>query len=129
MAAIMRDEPPELSESGRNISSALDHIVKHCLEKDRDNRFQSARDIAFNLSEQSSPTVASGAQLAAPPTEKRKILIAVAAIVVLAVAGVFLLRRTHPGVSSAWLYSRSRIWDRPRTTTSPTASRMRYGES
>jgi serine/threonine protein kinase/tetratricopeptide (TPR) repeat protein len=101
MAAIMRDEPAELSESGRNISSALDHIVKHCLEKDRDNRFQSARDIAFNLSEQSSPTVASGAQLAAPPTEKRKILIAVAAIVVLAVAGVFLLRRTHPGVGEA----------------------------
>src|SRR6202162_2534785 len=59
MAAIMRDEPPELSESGRNISPALDHIVKHCLEKDRDNRFQSARDIAFSLSERASPAVTS----------------------------------------------------------------------
>ena len=44
-------EPPELTQSGRNISPALDHIVRHCLEKDRDNRFQSARDIAFALSE------------------------------------------------------------------------------
>jgi eukaryotic-like serine/threonine-protein kinase len=35
MAAIMRDEPPELTRSGQNISPALDHIVKHCLEKDR----------------------------------------------------------------------------------------------
>jgi len=40
MAAIMRDEPTELSESGRNISPALGHLVRHCLEKDRDNRFQ-----------------------------------------------------------------------------------------
>ena len=67
MAAILRDEPPELSESGRNISPALDRIVKHCLEKDRDRRFQSARDIAFNLSEQSSPTGPSGAREDAPP--------------------------------------------------------------
>ena len=51
MAAILKEEPPELSGSGRNISPALDHVVKHCLEKDRDNRFQSAKDIAFALSE------------------------------------------------------------------------------
>ena len=36
MAAIMKDEPPELTHSGRNISPALDHIVRHCLEKDRE---------------------------------------------------------------------------------------------
>ena len=67
MAAIMRDEPPELSESGRNISPALDRIVKHCLEKDRDHRFQSASDIAFNLLEQSSTSGTSGARETAPP--------------------------------------------------------------
>jgi serine/threonine protein kinase len=101
MAAIMRDEPPELSESGRNISPALDHIVGHCLEKDRDNRFQSAKDIAFALSEQSSPTVTSGAQVAAAPTGKRKKFIAAAILFVLAVAGDFLLRRTHKGVGES----------------------------
>src|SRR5262249_24816652 len=47
MAAILRDEPPELSGSGRNISPALDHIVRHCLEKNQNERFQSARDIVF----------------------------------------------------------------------------------
>src|SRR3984893_18620648 len=67
MAAIMRDEPPELSESGRNVSPALDRIVKHCLEKHREHRFQSARDIAFNLSEQFSPTATGGPREAAPP--------------------------------------------------------------
>jgi serine/threonine protein kinase/tetratricopeptide (TPR) repeat protein len=101
IAAIMRDEPPELSESGRNISLALDHIVKHCLEKDRDNRFQSAKDVVFALSEASGPTTTSGAQLAAPPTGKNKVLIAVSAIVILAVAGVLLMRRPHRGRGEA----------------------------
>ena len=101
MAAIMRDEPPELSESGRNISPALDHIVKHCLEKDRDNRFQSAKDVVFTLSEASGPTTTSGAQLAAPPARKGIVLVAVAAIVILAVAGVLLLRRPHRGGGEA----------------------------
>ncbi len=42
--------------TGRNISPALDHIVKHCLEKEPGNRFQSAKDIAFALSEASGAT-------------------------------------------------------------------------
>src|SRR5712691_9511967 len=77
MAAIMRDEPPELSESGRNISPALDRIVKHCLEKDRESRFQTARDIAFSLSEQFSPPVTSGAREIAPPISSQGLRIAV----------------------------------------------------
>ena len=77
MAAIMRDEPPELSESGRNISPALDRIVKHCLEKDRDRRFQSARDIAFNLLEQSSPIGSSSAREVAPPISQAGFWVAV----------------------------------------------------
>ena len=66
MAAILRDEPPDVLESGRNISPALDRIVRHCLEKDRDQRFQSARDIVFNLSEYSSSPVLNGAGEGAP---------------------------------------------------------------
>ena len=104
MAAILMQEPPELTQSGRNISPALDHIVKHCLEKDRDNRFQSAKDVAFAVSEQSSSSVvsaASGAQLAALPVRKSKTPIAVIAVVVLAVAGVLLLRRPYRGGGEA----------------------------
>jgi TolB-like protein/tetratricopeptide (TPR) repeat protein len=106
MAAIMRDEPPELTQSGRNVSPALDHIVRHCLEKDRENRFQTAKDVAFALSEASAPTTTSGAQVVAAPDGKKKVLIAVAAIVVLAVAGVFLLRRPHPGGGEAGFVKR-----------------------
>jgi TolB-like protein/tetratricopeptide (TPR) repeat protein len=95
MAAILNDEPPELTASGRNISPALDHVVKHCLEKDRDHRFQSARDIAFALSEASSPAVTSGGQVVSRPMGRRKFLIAAGLITVFALASVFLLRRSH----------------------------------
>jgi TolB-like protein/Tfp pilus assembly protein PilF len=71
IAAILMQEPPELLGSGRNIPPALEHIVKHCLEKDRDNRFQSARDIAFALGEASSGSAAAPATPAAQPARSR----------------------------------------------------------
>ena len=104
MAAIMRDEPPELSGSGRTIPVALDHIVRHCLEKDRDSRFQSARDITFALSEASdaTPAITTGAQAPAPsPGGKRLFWIAGAAIVLLAVGSLLLSRRAKTAGSAA----------------------------
>jgi Tol biopolymer transport system component len=45
MAAILNDEPPELTTS----PGELHHIVAHCLEKELAARFQSAQDLAFQL--------------------------------------------------------------------------------
>ena len=102
VTAILRDEPPELTESGRNISLALDQIVRHCLEKNRDDRFQSAKSIASALTEASGPTTTSGVQLPAPPTRRRTIPIAAAAVLtVLAAAGAFLLFRSLRGGGEA----------------------------
>src|SRR5262249_45600055 len=49
MSAILKEDPPELSATNRNFSPGLERIVRHCLEKSPDERFQSARDLAFNL--------------------------------------------------------------------------------
>jgi serine/threonine protein kinase/Tol biopolymer transport system component len=49
MSAILKEDPPELIETNRNVSPALERIVRHCLEKNPAERFQSARDVAFNL--------------------------------------------------------------------------------
>ncbi len=46
MAAILREDPAELPES---VSPALRQIVWHCLEKDPEHRFHSARDLGFAL--------------------------------------------------------------------------------
>jgi eukaryotic-like serine/threonine-protein kinase len=62
MSAILKEDPAELKESGRNIPAALDRIVGHCLEKNPAERFQSAGDVGFALralaESGSSPTVA-----------------------------------------------------------------------
>ena len=49
MAATLRDEAPDLSESGPDVPPELARIVEHCLEKSPEERFQSARDLAFAL--------------------------------------------------------------------------------
>src|SRR5262245_21252686 len=49
MSAILRDDPPELSDSGKTIPFELARVIRHCLEKDADQRFESARDLAFDL--------------------------------------------------------------------------------
>jgi Tol biopolymer transport system component len=49
MNAILKEEPPDLLESGKKISPALERIVRHCLEKSPEARFQSVGDIAFDL--------------------------------------------------------------------------------
>lgn len=49
MSAILKEDPPELSETARNVPPGLERIVRHCLEKNPAQRFQSARDLAFDL--------------------------------------------------------------------------------
>ncbi|MCI0413803.1 protein kinase, partial [bacterium] len=68
MAAILNHDPPELSATGADIPPELDRLILHCLEKDPENRFQSARDLTFDLKE-----IASGVRLTKPlkrPEEK-----------------------------------------------------------
>jgi serine/threonine protein kinase/tetratricopeptide (TPR) repeat protein len=58
MAAILNDEPPDLTEAKPDVPPALARIVHRCLEKLPECRFQSAHDLAFALEathEQSGP--------------------------------------------------------------------------
>ena len=67
-SAILKEDPPDLLSSGRNVPAALDRIVRHCLEKDPEHRFQSARDLAFHL--ESSATISESGVKAALPLPK-----------------------------------------------------------
>ncbi|MFL6247840.1 MAG: WD40 repeat domain-containing serine/threonine protein kinase, partial [Thermoanaerobaculia bacterium] len=49
LSAILKEDPPDLAEVLPNVPPALERLVRRCLEKDREVRFQSARDLAFNL--------------------------------------------------------------------------------
>jgi serine/threonine protein kinase len=49
MGAILRDEPGPLHEKDPSFPESLDRIIQHCLEKNPEQRFQSARDLGFAL--------------------------------------------------------------------------------
>jgi eukaryotic-like serine/threonine-protein kinase len=74
MSAILKEEPPELSESARNVAPALERIVRHCLEKNPAQRFQSASDVAFSLEALTEISTASksGAQAIPAPAPARR---------------------------------------------------------
>jgi serine/threonine protein kinase/Tol biopolymer transport system component len=70
MSAILKEDPPELSETNRNVSPALERIVRHCLEKNPAERFQSTRDVAFNLDALTDISTPSRSGVRAIPEEK-----------------------------------------------------------
>jgi eukaryotic-like serine/threonine-protein kinase len=49
MSAILKEDPPDLSVTNQSISPGLERIVRHCLEKNPEQRFHSAHDVAFDL--------------------------------------------------------------------------------
>ena len=125
LAAILKEEPPELSQSGRNISPADGHVVKHCLEKDRSDRFQSAKDIAFALSQTSGPAATTGGQARAPAGVATKAVAAITAVALLVFAGIVLFRRPNKPLTEASGPKRIAVLPfenlgTPRTAISPT---------
>ena len=50
MTAVLKEDPPELTETGHPVPPTLDRIVRRCLEKNPEQRFQSAKDLSFALS-------------------------------------------------------------------------------
>ncbi len=49
MTAILREDPPGVSQIARNAPPGLQRVVHRCLEKNPERRFQSASDLAFAL--------------------------------------------------------------------------------
>src|SRR5512134_598414 len=47
--AILKEDPPSLFESTKNVSPALERIVRRCLEKRQEERFRTAHDLAIAL--------------------------------------------------------------------------------
>jgi len=85
-ASIMRDEPAPLSDANRPVPPTLDRVVRQCLEKSPDERFESAHDLGHLLRAVSD----TGEVTATLPTrpKKRPWLSAAAASAGIAVAAV-----------------------------------------
>ena len=73
MSAILREEPPDLSATNKSVPPGLERIVRHCLEKNPEERFYSARDLAFDLEALSGLSGTTAAASVAGPSARRRL--------------------------------------------------------
>jgi len=95
MAAILKEDPPDLSVTNQSISPGVERIVRHCLEKNPERRFQAAGDVAFDLEALSAP---SGSVAAGAATRRTRRLLWPALAVLSGLIGV--------GAGALWTSSR-----------------------
>jgi len=97
-AAILHDDAPALTDSGKRVPPELERVIRRCLEKNPEARFQSARDLAFALRSvlnTGDVPISPVAQPSATGRSPRTVWYAVGGgFALLAAAAVFLLRPT-----------------------------------
>ena len=114
MTAILNEEPPELATKSGAVAPALERIVRHCMEKQPGQRFQSAHDIAFDLE---SLSASSGIGATPVATVRRRWIRPALAAIALLAAGLALgagLRPTAPEIHPRLhriTFRRGTIWN------------------
>jgi roadblock/LC7 domain-containing protein len=95
MSAILHEDPPELARATPPVHPAVDRTIRHCLEKNPVERFQSAHDLKFQLEvafEGLFPATESAA-IRMSALRLRWVILLVLAIVAIAVPATFLIAR------------------------------------
>jgi eukaryotic-like serine/threonine-protein kinase len=86
VAAVLRDDPPAVADISGAIPPELERLIAHCLEKNKGERFQSARDLAFGLR-----AILSGSGFPRPPLvlpRLRRALLLAALVMALAIVAL-----------------------------------------
>src|SRR5512143_3476096 len=84
MTAILKEDPPELAKP--DVPAGLERVVRRCLEKRPEERFQSARDIGFALEAVSGASSAALVAGAGGVEKRRRTVLWAGAMVVVATA-------------------------------------------
>jgi hypothetical protein len=82
---VLREDPPESNLEEASVPASFRQIVCHCLEKEPEKRFQSARDLAFALETLASPAGGRTQRLKTPGSRTRIVPWAVAGVLLVAV--------------------------------------------
>jgi len=90
MTAILKEDPADMIGGGRDIPFAFEQVVRHCLEKEPENRFQTARDLAFAIRTLSDVTTSKQiSTFSRGPARVRTWLPRIAAVLLLATVAFF----------------------------------------
>lgn len=129
MMAVLQEDPPDMVLP-RPVPVAFEKIVRHCLEKEPENRFQSARDLVFALG--NIPSSATSKQLIALRAGRvrfRKWLPWIITAALIAVAGILVganLKGTPPPAYQRITFERGTIYS---ARFSPDGRGILYGAS
>jgi eukaryotic-like serine/threonine-protein kinase len=106
ITSILRDTPPTVSDVKPELPIEFARIVRRCLQKDPERRYQTALDLRNALDElqqesQSGVVIPPNAQVRSPSSGRRRVGVALAGVAMLAVAavlvGVWVTRRGNTG--------------------------------
>lgn len=114
MTAILKDEPPELAGKDPAISPALERIVRRCMEKEPEQRFQSVVDLGFALEALSDTTNSAISATEARPAARLHPSATVGLLLAALIAGWFAhraisTRRPNPAFSQV-TYRRGTVY-------------------
>lgn len=105
ITAVLREEPSEAKLEETNIPISMQKVVRHCLEKEPQNRFQSARDLSFAL-ETLPEAQGIGKPLSKPRKSKQNFLLGAVVGVIGAAVAVLLVLRPWKGNATLPSYQR-----------------------
>src|SRR4051812_16090121 len=99
MSAILKEDAPEF-EASAAVPPSVDRIIRRCLEKNPEQRFQSAKDTAFALEALSGSTTAQRKlEAATQPARRRWLVPAIAGAVIVALIAAVVFLALRPSTS------------------------------
>jgi eukaryotic-like serine/threonine-protein kinase len=131
IGAILKDDPPSMSSLGLITPPGLDYIVKTCMAKDPDDRWQSARDLSRELRRVSSGDAVLDAVPVAASLKRRRMwnrpaYLVVAALVLLVLASLLTWNLARSALASRTRVIRSSITVRDVNLTSINGSSLAF---
>jgi TolB-like protein/Tfp pilus assembly protein PilF len=97
MSAIVHDDAPPLTQSSKSMPQDLERVIWHCLEKSPEDRFQSARDLAFDLRALlSEGTPVSASRRGLPSAGRRARWLAAGLLLATAAVALYLIFKPQP---------------------------------
>jgi serine/threonine protein kinase len=102
ITAVLLEDPPQINLEQASIPLSFQRIVRHCLEKEPENRFQSARDLGFALDTLSSANGGQVTRLGGSPRQAKLVPWALAAVLLVSTLLLLVNQWRRPALAPSY---------------------------